>query len=68
MRYVAHISYEYADGSLSSRQTIEGNDQAEFYAVVVGTIQALTNYIGKVTDLIVIDREVQDAIATKEGE
>lgn len=64
MRYVAHISYDYADGLLSSRQTIEGNDQAKFYAEVVGTIQGITNYIGTVTDLVTIDRE---AVATKEG-
>lgn len=67
MRYVARISYTYADGSLSSSQTIEGNDQAMFYAEVVGTIQALTNYIGTVTDLTVIDREIQDALATNGG-
>lgn len=63
MRYVAHISYTYADGSLSSRQTIEGNDQAMFYAEVVGTIQALTNFIGTVTDLTVIDREIQAVLS-----
>ena len=66
MRYVAHINYTYADGSLSSRQTVEGNDQTMFYAEVVGTIQGITNYIGTVTGLVTIDREI--AVATKEGE
>lgn len=65
MRYFARISYTYADGSLSSSQTIEGDDLATFYAQVVGTVEALTNYIGTVTDLVTIDRETQNTLATQ---
>lgn len=65
MRYYARISYTYADGSLSSNETVEGNDLATFYAEVVGTIEALTNHIGTVTKLVTVDRAT--AVATNGG-